>query len=119
MVKAFESLGFETCRNGKCESGYDKVALYCTPDQNDHLVWTHAARILKDNLYHSKIGGLFDIYHSAGDVFEKTEYGKVYQFMRRNVENRVITERIMRIPVISPNDEDKERIARLILSFYN
>ena len=119
LVKAFEKLGFEICDNGIMEPGFDKVALYSALQSDGSVKWTHAARIVRNNIYHSKIGNLFDVYHSGGCVFADTTYGTVYKFMRREISKRAITEKIKSVPVMIPNDKEKERIARRILSFYN
>mgnify|MGYP006936034358 CR=1 FL=1 len=95
-------MGFEKCENGNTEEGYDKVALYRvrpfqdpeTDEWIDEYGWTHAARVIQDNVYHSKIGPSFDIYHRSGDVFEGTDYGEIYQYMRRPENKREIVERI-------------------------
>lgn len=102
LISAFEAVGFEKCEDGNTEEGYDKVALYRvrpfqdpeTDEWIDEYGWTHAARVIQDNVYHSKIGPSFDIYHRSGDVFEGTDYGEIYQYMRRPENKREIVERI-------------------------
>lgn len=125
LVSAFECMGFELCENDESEIGCDKVALYKGPAYNvmtqrfeSTVVWTHAARVISSNLYHSKMGDSFDIYHRGGNVFEGSIYGTVFAFMRRSVEKRSITEEIKLMPVEIPSDSDKERITRQILSFF-
>ena len=84
LIDAFKALKFEETTNPKPERGYDKVALYYNPNTN---LWTHAARILEEHLYHSKIGGLWDIHHSDGNVMHfnnpVSTYGLVYGYMKR------------------------------------
>lgn len=102
LIAAFEAVGFEKCNNGKLEDGFDKVALYKVCPFFDPLTdrwindygWSHAAKILEEGVYHSKIGPSFDIYHRNGDVFEGTDYGEIYQYMRRPEDKKVIVERI-------------------------
>lgn len=101
LIAAFEKLGFIRCDDGCIENGYDKVALYKLSPFYDPFTstfinegWTHAARIVSTEMYHSKIGPAFDIYHRNGDVFEGTSYGEIYQFMKRKKEDFAITERI-------------------------
>lgn len=114
LIAAFEALGFERSDDGLEEDGYDKVALYkVSPLINPFTMqkiadegWSHAARVLSANLYHSKIGESFDIHHRSGDVFKGPLYGEVFQFMKRRTEGRTITEQIMAKPsiVIVPDD---------------
>ena len=56
--------------------------------------WTHAAKVLESNVYHSKIGESFDIHHSGGDVFAGSSYGSIYQFMKRKQSDRSICDSI-------------------------
>lgn len=105
LIEAFEAVGFEKCEDGKLEKGFDKVALYrvrpfqspLTGEWIDEYGWTHAARIIQEGVYHSKIGPSFDIYHRSGDVFEGTDYGEIYQYMRRPECKREILERIKEV----------------------
>ena len=104
LIKAFNAVGFEECDNDKCEEGYDKVALYKVYPYDDPLTgqrfsewgWSHAAKVINNGIYHSKIGGSFDTFHADGNIFSGTSYGEIYQFMRRPVENKEIIERIIR-----------------------
>ena len=74
-------------------------------------MWTHAARIVENNKFHSKIGNLFDIFHSDGDVFADSSYGRVYAYMRRREEGRCITSEIMNRPIKLNPPEDLRRLA--------
>lgn len=102
LIEAFKHLGFIECSDDRYEEGFDKVALYKISPLKDSYTgktiadegWTHAARVLSSDLYHSKMGGLFDIYHRSGNVFGGTIYGNIYQFMKRKKEDYAITERI-------------------------
>ena len=68
--------------------------------------WTHAAKVLDRNVYHSKIGGSFDIKHSGGEVFAGSTYGTIYQFMRRKQTDRSICEDIRKqVPGFSIPDD--------------
>lgn len=108
LVAAFEALGFEKCDNDQDEVGYDKVALYKVSPLVNPLTlqiianegWSHAARVLSANLYHSKIGESFDIHHRSGDIFKGPVYGEVFQFMKRKIEDRIITEQIKAKPSV-------------------
>lgn len=86
LVNAFEYMGFTQCSTGFMEEDFDKVALYAK-----NGIWTHAAKIVENNLYHSKMGEAWDIVHSAGDVFHNDSYGDVFAFMKRPIKDRDIT----------------------------
>lgn len=83
LVGLFQFFGFEMSDNDLPEDGYDKVALYSDGD-----CWTHAAKIVAQNIFHSKIGTAWDIKHSGGDVFDNTEYGRVFAIMKCPVADR-------------------------------
>lgn len=76
-------MGFIQCPNGNAEPDFDKVALY-----KKGANWTHAARILMDNEYHSKMGEAWNIHHSSGNIFEDSVYGKIYTYMKRPIKYR-------------------------------
>ena len=102
LVKAFESVGFVICDDDTPEDGYDKVALYKVSPLVDSTTgkkiadegWSHAAKVLDKNVYHSKMGELFDIHHSGGNVFAGSSYGFIYQFMKRKQSKRSICDNI-------------------------
>ncbi len=102
LVSAFEMVGFVKCDDDSPEDGYDKVALYKVSPLVDPMTgkkiadegWTHAAKVLESNVYHSKIGESFDIHHSGGDVFAGSSYGSIYQFMKRKQSDRSICDSI-------------------------
>lgn len=96
LIQAFEKLGFRTCNDNHKEFFYDKVALYCQPIDNDpDDGWTHAARILNKNEYHSKAGDSYDFHHGSGEkllynkYYPRYSYGHVYQFMKRPKYKRI------------------------------
>ncbi len=86
LVKAFEAVKFSKCNNSNKEFWYDKVALYVHPHTG---YWTHAARVLSPDEYHSKLGDGWDIHHGSGNVMHnplnmKSTYGKEFQIMKRH-----------------------------------
>ena len=83
LIKAFEYLGFELCKNADIENDYDKVVLFSLNDQ-----WTHAARIVSDGIEHSKFGQCWNAYHSGNGIFEGTAYGTEYAYMKRKISDR-------------------------------
>lgn len=87
LITAFEYLGFEKCgMDDSLEEEYDKVVLYKIGDE-----WKHAAKIVDNNVYHSKFGESFDGNHSGNDVLCAV-YGMPYQVMRRTKENAHLTD---------------------------
>ena len=87
LISLFEYFGFSKCADSTIEADYDKVALYA-----DEEGWTHAARVIGDNIFHSKIGTAWDIHHSGGNTFDNTEYGSIYAYMKRPISERYITD---------------------------
>ena len=90
LVDTFHYFGFEVCPDDDPEEGYDKVALY---SKDGH--WKHAARIIGENLYHSKLGEAYDILHRGGDVLDRAtkaedSYGVPFLFMRRKIEDKTV-----------------------------
>ena len=87
LIALFEYFGFTKCDESDYEKDFDKVALY-----GNNEGWTHAARIVEENIFHSKIGTAWDIHHSGGDIFENTEYGRIYAYMKRPLSERYMSE---------------------------
>jgi len=78
LISAFKSLGYEECRDGSFEEGFEKLAIY-----GSGLMYTHAARQLPDGRWTSKLGQLEDITHTTTEAIEGSDYGEVVQFMKR------------------------------------
>lgn len=104
LKEAFECLGFVETDNPNVEYGFDKVALYEKGGK-----WKHAARIETDNQYHSKLGTEYDIIHRAGNVFHEVDYGDVYAYMKRSVQDRALT--LQRLPAIGTIIHGGQRLA--------
>ncbi|MCR5569123.1 MAG: hypothetical protein K6G31_07600 [Paludibacteraceae bacterium] len=82
LVEAFEKVGYKICDNADFETGYTKVALYYTPEDN---CWTHAARQSRTGDYWmSKMGEGHDIKHGDPYFLEGDCYGKVYCIMSKH-----------------------------------
>jgi hypothetical protein len=60
FIKAFETLGYESCNDGKYEHGFEKVVFYV----KDGLP-THAALQVGRNKWKSKLGNWYDVEHTA------------------------------------------------------
>ena len=80
LLELFAGLGFETCESSNLEEGYDKVAIFAIEG-----CWSHAARILPDGRWTSKLGGYEDITHPTVEALNGALYGNVHCVMRRAV----------------------------------
>lgn len=76
--RAFATLGYEPCDDGRRESGYEKIVLYAVGNEP-----THAARQLSNGRWTSKLGKNVDIEHKVKDL-EGPCYGKVAIYFRRH-----------------------------------
>jgi hypothetical protein len=74
----FRSLGYTECPGEDREPGFEKVALFATPQQFP----THAARQLPGGEWSSKVGELENIEHGLRHL-EGDQYGTVVQVMKR------------------------------------
>lgn len=79
FIKAFETLGFVSCADADPEPGWEKVAIYTS-----NGFPTHAARLLANTRWTSKLGPEDDIEHELEDL-EGPLYGTVAQGLRRPV----------------------------------
>jgi len=75
---AYGTLGYTPCDDTSIEPGFEKVALYATPD----LLVKHAARQLSNGRWTSKIGDEIDIEHVL-DGLTGQHYGAVVQILKR------------------------------------
>jgi hypothetical protein len=80
FIRAFETEGFERCDDGKFENEFEKVAIYV----NNFNVPKHAARLLPNGAWTSKLGDDEDIEHATLEVLEGRGYGKAKIFLRRS-----------------------------------
>lgn len=81
FISAFRTCGFEPCKNGKLQLGYEKVAIYVDGDKPQHM-----AREKGDGIWHSKLGGCQDIRHYTLEAVEDyCGYGKAEYFMRKRI----------------------------------
>lgn len=87
LISLFEHFGFELCNSAAVEEDYDKVALFA-----DEEGWTHAAKVIGENVLHSKIGTAWDIHHSGGNLFASSEYGSIFAYMKRPISERYLTD---------------------------
>jgi hypothetical protein len=79
FIRAFETLGYETCDNGDLEAGYEKIVIYV--DTNNEP--THAARQLRNGRWTSKLGRNEDIRHNTPTDVAGPCYGLPCRFLKR------------------------------------
>lgn len=105
LIDCFKFFGYEETDDASVEQSYDKVALYSLGGK-----WTHAARVIDTDNYHSKFGYNVDGFHKSGDVLA-SKYGLVYKYMKRPIADRHISADIrMTLPppqnyVMAPNGQ--------------
>lgn len=77
FIRFFGSYGYKKCDSPNSEAGYEKVVLY----EKDGAP-THAARLLPNGRWTSKLGSSHDISHSL-EGLNGDNYGAPVVFMRR------------------------------------
>ena len=84
FVASLETLGYTQCLNKLFEPGFEKIALYSRPEFPEDKV-THAAVLLEDGSWSSKLGHYADIAHIGLDGLcgIKPAYGQLYCLMKR------------------------------------
>lgn len=80
FIKAYATIGFEVTDNGTQEKGYEKIALYVSCKTN---TVTHAARLLPNGLWTSKLSFWEDIQHGTPQSLEGDIYGYIKCYMKR------------------------------------
>lgn len=78
FLKLYQSLGYENCKDGSHEDGYEKVAIYALNNKVKH-----AARQLLNGNWVSKIGHNIDIEHETVENLEGPFYGEVVRYLKR------------------------------------
>ncbi|MEQ8536244.1 MAG: hypothetical protein RIB93_02065 [Coleofasciculus sp. D1-CHI-01] len=78
FIQAYQTLGYEPCDSSDWEEGFQKIALYATPDGEP----THAARQLPNGKWTSKLGRWEDIEHELDGLISEM-YGSVRQILKR------------------------------------
>lgn len=76
---AYETLGYQVCTDGTLEEGYEKVAIYASPENRPK----HAARQLSNGVWTSKLGKNIDIEHNQLESVVGQLYGAPVLFLRR------------------------------------
>ncbi|HYR06338.1 MAG TPA: hypothetical protein VEQ60_01140 [Longimicrobium sp.] len=77
-IQAFGHLGHQPCADGELEGGYEKVVIYGSNRNPQHV-----ARQLPTGLWTSKLGNSEDIEHEIEGVSGEA-YGEVLVYLRRD-----------------------------------
>ncbi len=84
LISAYERMGYELDPDGgpELDEGYDKVALYAENGE-----WRHAAKLLKNGRWSSKLGDLEDVSHDSPEDVCGPFNGELACFMRRAIRS--------------------------------
>lgn len=80
FLRAFATKGYRPCQSSEPEDGYEKIVLYMLEGKP-----THAARLLNDGTWTSKLGQAYDITHTL-DGLNGDKYGHPAVFLRRKTQ---------------------------------
>ena len=80
FVEVFDAQGFSVCDSGEHELGFMKIALYAKGGSA-----THAARLLEDGRWTSKLGDWDDIAHPDLATVGGANYGSVVRFLKKAI----------------------------------
>lgn len=81
LVGAFQAEGFSVCNKSACQKydqNYDSIVLYQL-----NVRGTHAARLLHNGMWSSKLGDAEDIQHQTPEAVGGTIYGQPSVYMKR------------------------------------
>lgn len=92
-LRAYETVGFQTCRHEGYEDGYEKIALYVQKDGRP----THASRQVSQDKWTSKLGKSYDIEHPF--IEEWPIITCVPGFIQFDLRNYGYLERILKRPL--------------------
>lgn len=79
-MRAFATVGYEPCADGKMEAGFEKIVLY----QNYFGLFGHVAKQLPNGKWASKLGAGKDIVHNSVEAFNGTHWTPS-RYMRRKL----------------------------------
>ena len=78
-IASYEKEGYEHCADGRLEHGWKKIVIYSSLGE-----FRHAAKIVSETEWSSKIGSGLDISHSP-DALTGPCYGSPTNFMRKRI----------------------------------
>ena len=82
LVSAYESLGYRRCKDGRAETGVEKIALFGTGPLGNETP-SHAARQLACGEWTSKLGQCEDVKHSEAEDVCGPIYGHLVCYLSR------------------------------------
>ena len=88
LVGAFQAEGFSVCDKATCQKydpNCDSIVLYKL-----NIRGTHAARLLHNGMWSSKLGDAEDIQHQTPEALTSILYGEPFVYMKRQRKQRVI-----------------------------
>jgi len=86
FIRAYGTLGYVQCDNGAAEDGFEKIVIYGKAEAG-HILPTHAARLLPNGRWTSKLGNFEDIEHSCPEDLNCPPYGKPVCYLKRREQN--------------------------------
>lgn len=85
FVQAYGTIGYRSCEmDERRESGYEKIAIFAV-EKNGKIKVTHAAKLLPNGCWASKLGPAEDIEHYNLRAVEGCVYGKVIRIVKRAI----------------------------------
>jgi hypothetical protein len=81
LVGAFQAEGFSVCKKDDCQK-YDSTADLIVVYEK-HRIGTHAARLLANGMWSSKLGDIEDVQHQTPEDVGGDEYGDPRVYMKR------------------------------------
>ena len=78
LKEAYQTVGFIECSDDSWEIGSEKIALYSV----DGIFYDHAAKLISEGLWSSKLGDDIDISHTK-EAPEGGLYGNIFCYMKR------------------------------------
>jgi len=79
FTAVYEAEGWVRCESPAPEAGYEKIAIYT----DRRGLPQHAARLLENGKWTSKLGEEEDIDHDDLQVFDGSDYGQAARYLRR------------------------------------
>ncbi len=79
FIEAYRTHGYDLCDDGHAEEGFEKIAIYVNADGDPQ----HAARLLPNGRWASKLGPYEDIEHATLECLNGELYGTPQTYLRR------------------------------------
>lgn len=86
LVQAYIAVGFSVCstaEGNEFDDAFETVVLY-----ERSGAWEHAAKLLRNGMWSSKLGDFEDIEHPTPEAVGGTDYGEPLIYMRRKRRRR-------------------------------